>query len=470
MTREVQSIAGTPAASPLGYFSWTSGQLGRDPYYILVVIYIFFPYFSTQVVGDPVYGQALIGYLNAVSGALLALTIPFLGAIADKQGRRKPWIAGTVGFMSLGACMLWWIMPGAEGSDLYWAFFLLLSINLAFAYSEVFHNAMLPSITPVDRAGLVSGLAFSLGNLGGVSLMVFVLFAFALPGVETWSFLPDQPLWGVDQLAHEQDRIVGPISGLWMLIFTLPLLFFTPDTPRSGLTLVAAARSGLKDVFKTVSQLKHYANIARYLLARMLFNDGMVGVLIFGGVYAAGNFDWDTISLLIFGLCTSVSAMLGAYLGGRLDDRFGSLATLKVSVLMTFFILLALVSIETDRVAFIVAVDVAPVWSFPYFNTQAEIIYFCVNQVFALFFVTALSASRTLMAKICPPEKAAQFFGLYGLSGSVTAFLAPLLVATTTQWFDSQRVGFGSLAFLIVLGAGMLYWVSDERTEAPREA
>ena len=469
MTTPVQSIAGTPAASPLGYFSWTSGQLGRDPYYILVVIYIFFPYFSTQVVGDPVYGQVLIGYLNAVSGALLALTIPFLGAIADKQGRRKPWIAGTVMFMSIGACMLWWVMPGAQGSDLYWTFLLLLLINLAFAYSEVFHNAMLPSITPANRAGLVSGLAFSLGNLGGVSLMVFVLFAFALPGVETWSFLPDQPLWGIDQAAHEQDRIVGPISGLWMLVFTLPLLFFTPDTPSSGLTLVSAARSGLKDVFKTISQLKHYANIGRYLLARMLFNDGMVGVLIFGGVYAAGNFNWDTISLLIFGLCTSVSAMLGAYLGGRLDDRFGSLATLKISVLMTFFILLALVSIETDRVAFFITVDVAPVWSFPYFSTQAEIIYFCVNQVFALFFVTALSASRTLMAKICPPEKAAQFFGLYGLSGSVTAFLAPLLVATTTQWFDSQRVGFGSLALLIVLGAGMLLWVSDERTLAPTE-
>ena len=133
MTTPVQSIAGTPAASPLGYFSWTSGQLGRDPYYILVVIYIFFPYFSTQVVGDPVYGQALIGYLNAVSGALLALTIPFLGAIADKQGRRKPWIAGTVMFMSIGACMLWWVMPGAQGSDLYWTFLLLLLINLAFA-------------------------------------------------------------------------------------------------------------------------------------------------------------------------------------------------------------------------------------------------------------------------------------------------------------------------------------------------
>jgi UMF1 family MFS transporter len=227
--------------------------------------------------------------------------------------------------------------------------------------------------------------------------------------------------------------------------------------------LRAAARSGLRDVLETLSQLRHYANVARYLLARMLFNDGMVGVLVFGGVYAAGTFDWDTISLLIFGLCTSVSAMIGAYLGGQLDDRLGSLVTLKVAVLMTCIILLGLVSIQQDQIGFYWTVSTEPVWSFPYMNTTAELIYFCTNQIFALFFVTALSASRTLMAKICPPEKATQFFGLYGLSGSVTAFLAPLLVATTTQWFDSQRVGFASLVLLILIGAAMLFLVSETR-------
>ena len=457
------SLAGTPAASPLGYFSWTSGQLARDPYYILVVIYIFFPYFSGSVVGDPVYGQTLIGYLNAVSGAFLALTVPFLGAIADKHGRRKPWIAGTVAFMGIGACLLWLIKPNADASTLWFGFGLLLLINIAFAYSEVFHNAMLPAITPANRAGLVSGVAFALGNLGGVSLMVFVLYAFALPGIQDWSFLPELPWWGIDQSANEQDRIVGPIAGIWMLLFTLPLLLFTPDTPTSGLSLRAAARSGLRDVLETLSQLRHYANVARYLLARMLFNDGMVGVLVFGGVYAAGTFDWDTISLLIFGLCTSVSAMIGAYLGGQLDDRLGSLVTLKVAVLMTCIILLGLVSIQQDQIGFYWTVSTEPVWSFPYMNTTAELIYFCTNQIFALFFVTALSASRTLMAKICPPEKATQFFGLYGLSGSVTAFLAPLLVATTTQWFDSQRVGFASLVLLILIGAAMLFLVSETR-------
>ena len=90
------SLAGTPAASPLGYFSWAFGQAARDPFYIMVVIYIFFPYFSGVVVGDPVKGQSIIGYINASVGFVLAATILFLGAIADKIGRRKPWIVATM--------------------------------------------------------------------------------------------------------------------------------------------------------------------------------------------------------------------------------------------------------------------------------------------------------------------------------------------------------------------------------------
>jgi UMF1 family MFS transporter len=159
--------------------------------------------------------------------------------------------------------------------------------------------------------------------------------------------------------------------------------------------------------------------------------------------------------------------MIGAFVGGRIDDRLGSLATLKVSVLMTCLILLALVSIQTDQIGFWFTVSTQPVWDFPYFTTIAEVVYFSINQVFALFFVTALSASRTLMAKICPPEKATQFFGLYGLSGSVTAFLAPLLVATTTQWFDSQRAGFASLVLLIAVGGVMLFAVTEARSDVP---
>ena len=461
---QILSLAGTPAASPLGYYSWAFGQAARDPFYIMVVIYIFFPYFSAVVVGDPVRGQSLIGYINASVGFVLAATILFLGAIADTVGRRKPWILVTYGTIAIGGFLLWWVKPGSEGLSLYSSVGLIFIIMVAFAYAEVFHNAMLPSITPAERAGEVSGLAYALGNFGAVSMMVFVLFAFALPGVQDWPFLPEQPLMGIDHSLNEHDRIVGPISGIWLVIFILPVLLFTPDGLSRGITWRQAARTGIREVATTLRQLiKHYSNIAVYLVARMLFNDGMVGVLIFGGVYAAGNFGWETITLLIFGLTTSVSAMIGAYLGGRLDDRLGSMRTLKVSIFGCATLLVALTSITPATLFFVIPASDEPVWAFPYFSTLAELAYLATNQAFAMFFVTGLSASRTLMAKISPPEMATQFFGLYGLSGSITAFLAPLLVAVVTDIPQSQRIGFASLVMLIVVGGLMLGLVREEQ-------
>ena len=461
---QILSLAGTPAASPLGYYSWAFGQAARDPFYIMVVIYIFFPYFSAVVVGDPVRGQSLIGYINASVGFVLAATILFLGAIADTVGRRKPWILVTYGTIALGGFLLWWVKPGSEGLSLYSSVGLIFIIMVAFAYAEVFHNAMLPSITPAERAGEISGLAYALGNFGAVSMMVFVLFAFALPGVQDWPFLPEQPLLGIDHNLNEHDRIVGPISGIWLVIFILPVLLFTPDGLSRGITWRQAARTGIREVATTLRQLiKHYSNIAVYLVARMLFNDGMVGVLVFGGVYAAGNFGWETITLLIFGLTTSVSAMIGAYLGGRLEDRLGSMRTLKVSIFGSATLLVVLTSITPETLFFVIPASDEPVWAFPYFSTLAELAYLATNQAFALFFVTGLSASRTLMAKISPPEMATQFFGLYGLSGSITAFLAPLLVAVVTDITQSQRIGFASLVILIVVGGLMLGLVREEQ-------
>ena len=457
------SLAGTPAASPLGYYSWTFGQCARDPLYIMVIIYIFFPYFSNIVVGDPVRGQTLIGYLNAAAGFFMAMTIPFVGAIADKIGRRKPWIVVSHATMGVTAIALWWILPAGGGLGIELGFAVLLVMLIAFGYAEVFHNAMLPSVTPITKAGVVSGIAFSLGNMAAIFLMIFVLIAFALPGTQDWAFLPDAPLFGIDQAANEHDRIVGPLGGVWLVIFVLPILLFTPDGKRSPDRIIENVRQGLNEVVTTIRHVRHYANIGIYLMARMFFNDGMAGVLMFNGVYASGTFSWGTIEMLLLGLVTSASAMIGAYLGGLIDDRLGSISTLKISIGMTTLILALLVSMDSESVLFVVHLGTDAVWGSPYFDSGPELIYLITFQIFALFFVTGLSASRTLMAKLSPPEMATQFFGLYSLSGTVTAFLAPLMVATTTDLFDSQRAGFASLIILMVLGAVMLFWVKEEQ-------
>lgn len=463
LNTQTLSLAGTPAASPLGYLSWTFGQAAKDPYYILVVIFIFYPYFSNTVVGDPVKGQALIGYITATAGFLMAFTAPFLGAIADKDGRRKPWLIAMIIVIAAGGFCLWFIEPEERGLSLELSLLVLFVIKVCFTVADVFHNAMLPSIAPANRVGLISGLAFSLGNVGGLSLMLFVLFAFALPGTQPWAFLPEAPLFGLDQSRHEHNRIVGPMAAVWMVIFILPVLLFTPDGKASPLPKWQMAKEGVRNVIQTLKHVRHYANIARYLLARMFFVDGMAGVLMFGGIYASGTFGWGTTTLLIFGLFTSASAMIGAYIGGRLDDHLGSKRTLQIAVGTASAVLLTLVSVQPDTVLYVIAVSTEPVWDSPYFATLPELFYFCTYQVFSMFFVTGLSSSRAMMARISPPEMATQFFGLFALSSTITAFLAPLMVGVATDFFDSQRVGFATLALLMIIGFLMLFTVKEEQ-------
>lgn len=459
------SLAGTQPAPPLGYYSWTFGQAARDPLYILVVIYIFFPYFSNVVIGDPIAGQALVGYVNTIAGVAMALTVPFLGAIADKAGRLKPWLFVSVSVVALCAFALWWVTPDAleGGIGLYPILGVLILMIIAFAYAEVFHNAMLPRVAPANKAGLISGMAYALGNLGGLSLMLLVLLGFALPGTVSLSWIADAPWFGIDHSVHEQDRMVGPLAAVWLLVFSLPVLLFTPDGQRSAMTWRRAAIAGVGEVWQTVRHLRHYQNVARYLLARMFFNDGMVGVLIFGGIYASGVFGWDSSELLIFGLCTSTSAMLGAYAGGKLDDLLGSKRTLMIAVSSTALIFLIMLSVAPGQLFFVLDMSDEQIWSLPFANTPAEICYFFANQIFAIFFVTGLSSSRTLMARISPPSMTAQFFALYGLSGSVTAFLAPLMVATVTDISGSARLGMGALIVLILLGVLLLAGVTQEQ-------
>jgi UMF1 family MFS transporter len=460
------SIAGGPAATPLGYVSWALFEWARNPYVILVTIYIFAPYFSTTVVGDPVRGQGLLGYTNAISGAIIAILAPFLGAIADKSGRRKPWILVFVIIMVPAIFMLWFSKADGGGIGIFPTLALIMLIAVMFEFSAVFHNAMLPSIAPISKVGMISGMALALGNIGGLLLMVFVLYAFALPGTVDWFFIPETPWFGLDQAEQEHNRIVGPLTAIWLLAFGLPLFLFTPDGGESEIRMGDAVKKGLGEVWVTVKAVSHYSNVALFLIARMVFNDGLVGILIFGGVYAAGTFGWDTTALLIFGIVTSLSAAIGAVIGGRVDDRFGSRTAVLIAIGGTALLLIVAVSLQPGSILFFI--DINPgeaIWSFPYFRTLPEILYFLNTQLFGMFITVGFASSRTMMARISPPEMVTQFFGLYALSGTATAFLAPLLVGFFTTTFESQRAGLASLIGLLILGFFMMLFVKEEQAK-----
>ncbi|MFT3805208.1 MAG: MFS transporter [Burkholderiaceae bacterium] len=465
----ILSASGGQAASLLGQRSWALFEWARNPYVLLITIYVFAPYFSGKLVGDPVAGQALWGDLSGMSGLIIAILAPFLGAIADLGGRRKPWIAGFALLLAVFTFSLWFAMPGGVMLPLWAVGMFIVLNNVLFEFTAVFHNAMLPDICSHRRVGALSGLGLALGNLAGVLMLLFMLWAFALPGLVDWSFIPSAPLFGLDRAAFQTERVSGPIAAMWLFVFALPLLLFTPDRAASGLPLGKAVTRGIARVVKTLRDVLHYRNVATYLAARMFYNDGKTAILTFGGIYAAGTFGWGPLEMLAYGVILSVFAVAGGILGGWLDDNLGSQKAILVSIGGTAIglVLSLLMGPNTVLGIWTWAPENVPILHHgPFFKKLPEAIYVAIVIITAIFITAAYANSRTMLARIAPPEKMAEFFGLYALSGTATAFMAPIVVGAFTRGFGSQAAGMASILIFLGIGLVLMLFVTNERATA----
>ena len=463
-------MSGTRAAGGDGggraRFGWAMFDWANQPVFTLVTTFIFAPYFTATVVGDAVRGQEIWGYTQAAAGLTIALLSPVLGAVADAGGARKPWIAFFQAVAAAGCLGLWFATPGAE--PLWPILVAVLLAVLGAEFSIVFNNAMLPGLAAPGRLGRLSGYAWALGYAGGLAALVFVLLAFQLP---------DQALFGLDKASHQHDRIVGPLSALWLVVFVLPLFLFTPDRPPSGLGAGVAVRTGLRQLAGTIRHLGHYRQIATFLVARMLYYDGLAAIFAFGGIYAAGSFGWTTTGLGVFGILLTVVAGIGAAVGGVLDDRLGSRRTVLMGLVLLFLGTLGVVSVATeplgdgrrlDTVLFLIRYEVAQPAAGSLFATPTEFVFLAFGMLVGLAGGPVQAASRSLMARLAPPDMVAEFFGLYALSGKATAFMAPWAIAVVTGLAASQRAGVAVVLVFLAAGTLLLLRVAEPATTTGR--
>jgi len=253
-----------------------------------------------------------------------------------------------------------------------------------------------------------------------------------------------------------------------MLVFAAPLFLFTPDRERSGIPLRQAIRDGIASVISTVRSLKHYGNVAHYIGARTLFNDGLTGVLTFSGIYAAGAFQLDTLPMTVYGLMIVFCGMLGGFFGGWLDDKFGSKAALLITVGGTAICFGIGLTMGPDRIFWFIPVDpkAAAVLPVPFFDTWPKAIYTLLSCLNAIFVVGAYANNRTMLARIAPLAKMTEFFGLMSLSGTAATFIAPVTVSWLTWWTHSQRGGMIAIVVLLALGWAWMFVVKEERAVA----
>lgn len=424
----VTSAAGAPslwqgrrgAAAAWCFYDWANSAFPT-----VIVTFVFAAYFTRGVAETPELGTGQWGMALSISGLVLALLAPILGAIADQGGGRKPWI-GFFTLLSVGAAVsLWWIEP--DPRFILPALLLVALGNAAFEFGHVFYNAMMADIAPPSHLGRLSGWAGALGYLGGLICLGLCLVLFVMPEV---------PLFGLDKTLAEEVRITGPFVGLWFLVFAVPLFLFTREKPRA-FKPASAVRTGLASLWQTLRALPQHGQTGRFLLARMFYTDGLNTLFAFGGIYAAGSFGMSFEDILIFGILLNVTAGLGAFAFAWFDDLVGAKTTILVSVAALTLLGGAILVIESQ------------LW------------FYLLGCAIGVFIGPAQTASRSFMARIAPPDLRAEFFGLYALSGKATAFLGPALVGWVTVMADSQRAGMATILIFFLLGLVLLWPIRD---------
>ncbi len=416
---------GSARGSARAIWSWAFYDFANSPFTTLVVTFVYATYFTQAIAADPISGTELWSRAVSITALIIAFASPLLGALADRGGFRKLFFVITVVVCIVATAALYRALPG----QVMLALTLFVIANVAFEFSEVFYNAFLPDLAPPERIGWVSGLGWGLGYIGGLLALAVALVAFVQPA---------QPWFGFAKELGENIRATNLIVAVWMAVFTIPMLLWVHEDKsrisRDG-TIVRASFAQLK---RTFSEVRKHRQTVRFLLARLLYNDGLVTVFAFGGIFAAQTFGFTLQQVLVFGIVINLAAGIGALAMGYLDDLIGGKRTIVLSLIGLIGASL-LATLATTQAMFWVAGVLIGIFAGP-------------NQ----------SASRSLMARFVPPDMENEFFGFFAFSGRLTAFLGPFLLGVLTAWSGSQRVGVSVVIVLFIAGMALLFSV-DER-------
>lgn len=404
--------------------AWALYDWANSAFAAVISTFVFAAYFVRQVAADEVSGTTLWGYVIGVTGLVVAVAGPVLGAVADQGGRRKPWIALFTLLCIAATALMWFVKPAPDYIGLAVALAGLGTIGAEIAM--IFYNAMLPGLAQHDHTGRWSGWGWSLGYAGGVLCLILALMAF----IRT-----DHAWFQLDRDTAEHVRATFLFVAVWYLLFALPLFFVTPDSRGRGKTITRATVDGLRQLTDSLRHVRRYGHIVRFLIARMLFIDGLATLFAFGGVYAAGTFNMTAQEVLLFGIALNVTAGLGAGIFAWVDDWLGSKATIVLS-------LWALIILGV-----------------PLLVAESQTLFWVLGLMLGVFVGPVQAASRSYMARTAPAALRTEMFGLLALSGKATAFLGPLMVGWVTSLSGSQRMGMGVIIVFFTIGLLLMMMV-----------
>ena len=394
-------------------FNFALYDFANSAFTTIIITFIFSTYFAKQIAPNPVLGQSYWGWTIGITGVVVALIGPLLGTIADKKNYSEFFIKiFTIICISL-TCLLWFSKPSEK--YLIYTLFIVGLANIFYELSLIFYNSTLKKISESNNLGKSSGFSFALGYIGGIIVLIICITIF----IDNDS-LP----FGLSKENSENVRATSILVAFWYLIFSIPFLFNLKKTNKNEIE----EKINYTKNFKELIWDKGLNNIGKFLLARMLYADGLNAIIIMGGIFAVGVFSLEIKDLLVLSVLMNITAFIGAIIGGYANDRFSSKSVI-------IFSLIGLI-LSSSIILFL----------------KSKIIFLFFASINGFFIGPVQSASRVFMTKSIDENNQASGFGLFALSGKLTSFIGPLLVSTITYISNSQKIGFSSAIALLLIG------------------
>ena len=408
-------------------FSWSLYDWANSAWSAIIITFIFSRYFVDVLSPNPDIGTLYWTWTIGLSSLIAAFLSPIFGTLSDQSQRSKSWLIFSTLIYSFIAFTFWFAEP--NGFNLILIIFLIFFGNISYEISQIFYNGQLKVITSENNFAKLSGFAWGLGYAGTVIIFLIYYGVF---------LLPSEPIFLLDKSSYENIRISFPLTGLWIIVFSLPLFFTYKDPTNDLLSSKINLKESFHQILKTFRELKKYRNIIWFLIARLFYMDGINAIFAVAAIYATIVFGMSTSDIIVLGIGTNIAAGLGSWFFSFIEHKFGS-KNIIVFSLICIFIISAIILLINEKNNFII---------------------FAI--ILSSFFGPIQSASRVYYAKIIPNGKKYEFFGFYSFSGKVTSFIGPVLYGTISYMFSSPKLGMASLMLLFAIGLIILIKVEND--------
>jgi len=395
-------------------FNFALYDFANSAFTTIIITFIFATYFAKQIAPNPVLGQSYWGWTIGITGFLVAIIGPIVGSFADKKNRIVFFIRCFSLLCILFTTLLWFSKPSQ--SYLLYTLVIVGVANLFYELSLIFYNSLLKDISTDKNLGKSSGFGFALGYIGGIIILLISIKLF----IDTEN-LP----FGLIKEESQNIRAIALLVSIWFLIFSIPFLFFV--IKESKKRIKKSVSSDFADLKKLLWD-KKISVLGKFLIARMLYADGLNAIIVMGGIFAVGVFNLEIKDLLKLSVLMNTTAFIGAFVGGMANDRYGS----------KIVIIFSLIGLILSSVAILFTFSVST--------------FFFLASINGLFIGPIQSASRVVITSMLNKNNQGKGFGLFATSGKLTSFVGPLLVSTVTFLTASQRIGFSAAIILLLAG------------------